>query len=59
MRSVPFVLAAALALTAAPAFAQSVEAYDDTWHRATFWTGEYPAGFTVLKRVSKGEYERQ
>ena len=52
MRSVPFVLAVALALTAAPAFAQSVEAYDQSWYRATFWTGEYPAGFTVLKDVT-------
>ncbi|MBL8597138.1 MAG: hypothetical protein JNL14_05320 [Devosia sp.] len=33
----------------APALAQSVGAYDDTWYRATFWTGEYPAGFSVLK----------
>lgn len=39
--------AVALGLAAAPALAQST--YDEGWHRATFWSGEYPNGFTVLK----------
>ena len=24
--------------------------YDSSWYRAPFWSGEYPAGFSVLKR---------
>jgi hypothetical protein len=41
--------ALAAALLATPAFAQSVESYDEGWYRAEFWSGEYPNGFTVLK----------
>jgi hypothetical protein len=50
MRKTSFVLAGALALLAGPAFAQST--YDESWHRAPFWSGEYPSGFSVLKDVT-------
>ncbi len=46
------VLAAVVAqfvLAAVPALAQSVDAYDEGWHRAPFWSGEYPGGFSVAK----------
>ena len=43
-------LATLLALMAAPALAQSQ--YDDTWHRAPFWSGEYPGGFSVVKTTT-------
>jgi hypothetical protein len=43
---------ALVAAGAAPVHAQSVDAYDESWHRATFWSGEYPGGFTVLKDVT-------
>ncbi|MEO6014304.1 MAG: hypothetical protein ABIQ30_12085 [Devosia sp.] len=42
----------AMALAATPALAQAVEAYGDEWYRGTFWSGEYPGGFTVLKDVT-------
>lgn len=44
--------AVALALMAAPAFAQSVESYDEGWYRAPFWSGEYPGGFSVAKTTT-------
>ncbi|RYE07568.1 MAG: hypothetical protein EOP22_17205 [Hyphomicrobiales bacterium] len=47
MRIVSFLAFAGLMAT--PAVAQSVESYGDDWYRAPFWSGEYPAGFTVLK----------
>jgi hypothetical protein len=43
-------LAASLVLLAAPAFAQSN--YDTSWHRAPFWSGEYPGGFSVVKTTT-------
>jgi hypothetical protein len=43
------IVAAGFCLAAAPALAQSVDAYDDSWYRAPFWSGEYPGGFSVLK----------
>ncbi len=39
------ILAAILAATAA-------HAYDDTWHEDTFWSGEYPTGFSVSAETS-------
>lgn len=36
-------------LTASGTLAQSPVKYGDGWYRGTFWSGEYPAGFTVLK----------
>jgi hypothetical protein len=52
MRRISIVAAAAgLLLAAAPAFAQS-EAYDESWHRAPFWSGEYPDGFSVAKTTT-------
>lgn len=41
---------ATLALAAAPALAQS--AYDDTWYRAPYWSGEYPGGFSVVRTTT-------
>lgn len=35
-----------LALAATPA--RAADAYDGTWYRGEFWSGEYPAGFTVV-----------
>lgn len=50
MRAISFTaLSLCLALAAGPALAQSVTAYDETWHRANFWSGEYPYGFSVAK----------
>lgn len=43
-------LAAAVASLAAPALAQSQ--YDQNWHRAPFWSGEYPDGFSVTKTTT-------
>lgn len=43
------VLIAVAGFAAAPALAQDADAYGDDWYRADFWSGEYPAGFTVLK----------
>ena len=48
MKIIGLALVAAL-LAGAPALAQDIEDYDDSWHRASFWSGEYPAGFTVVK----------
>lgn len=31
-----------------PLLAQSTDDYDEGWHRASFWSGEYPGGFSVL-----------
>ena len=50
MRKISLALASVLAVVAAPAVAQS--AYDESWHRAPFWSGEYPGGFSVLKDVT-------
>lgn len=39
----------AVALAAVAAFVPSLAAaYDDTWHTANFWGGEYPNGFGVV-----------
>jgi hypothetical protein len=39
----------AVALAAVAAFVPSLAAaYDDTWHAASFWGGEYPNGFGVI-----------
>lgn len=46
------VVALAVPLSLSPAIAQSVPAYDEAWHRGSFWSGEYPGGFTVLKDVT-------
>jgi hypothetical protein len=37
-------------LLTAPALAQSQ--YDESWHRASFWSGEYPDGFSVAKTTT-------
>lgn len=50
MRTLLVAAAATLVLTALPALAQS--AYDDTWYRAPFWSGEYPDGFSVAKTTT-------
>ena len=50
MRKLLFALAATLAFAAVPALAQST--YDESWYRAPFWSGEYPDGFTVLKKTT-------
>jgi hypothetical protein len=42
--------AAIVALLAAPAAAQSV--YDESWHRESFWSGEYPGGFSVAQATT-------
>jgi hypothetical protein len=39
-------------LAAAPAYAQDTTVYDETWHRAPFWSGEYPAGFSMVKTAT-------
>ncbi len=41
-----------LLLAAGPALAQSVEAYDEGWYKAPFWSGEYPNGFSVVKTTT-------
>ena len=46
----PHLAGALLALIATPVVAQS--AYDESWHRSPFWSGEYPGGFSVLKDVT-------
>jgi hypothetical protein len=43
---------ALVAAGAAPLHAQSVDAYDESWHRATFWSGEYPGGFSVVQTTT-------
>lgn len=50
MRTILLTIAATLALATAPALAQS--AYDDTWYRAPFWSGEYPDGFSMAKTTT-------
>ena len=50
MRNLLLFAVATLALSAGPALAQS--AYGETWHQAPFWSGEYPNGFTVLRKVT-------
>jgi hypothetical protein len=52
MRTLTLLAAFALAFASVPALAQSVEAYDDTWYRADFWSGEYPDGFSVVKSTT-------
>jgi hypothetical protein len=37
-------------LLCTPAAAQS--AYDESWHRAPFWSGEYPGGFSVVEATT-------
>ncbi len=44
------IAAVTLGLTAAPALAQS--AYDDSWYRSNFWSGEYPDGFSMVKTTT-------
>jgi hypothetical protein len=39
-------------LAAATIFGGGAQAYDGTWYRADFWSGEYPAGFTLTADVS-------
>jgi len=49
MKTIILAAVSALVLSSASVLAQEVESYDDTWYRASFWSGEYPAGFTVVK----------
>ena len=39
-------------LATATMFGGGARAYDGTWYRADFWSGEYPAGFTLTADVS-------
>jgi hypothetical protein len=50
MRTLLLAIAALFALAAVPALAQST--YDDTWHRAPFWSGEYPDGFSLARTTT-------
>lgn len=52
MRKTLILAAGLVALGVSPTLAQSVPVYDETWHRAPFWSGEYPGGFSVLKDVT-------
>ena len=51
MKIIGLALVAAL-FAGAPALAQGLEEYDDSWYRASFWSGEYPAGFTVVRDIT-------
>ena len=44
MRGAALFVLAAVALAFTPSL---VAAYDDAWHQASFWGGEYPNGFSV------------
>lgn len=46
MRSIFFLLMTALLLASIQAFA----GYDAAWYQDDFWSGEYPNGFSVVKR---------
>jgi hypothetical protein len=52
MRILTLTAALTLALAGASHHAQAAEAYDDTWYRANFWSGEYPGGFSVAKTTT-------
>ena len=52
MRYALLTAAAVLTLATGPALSQSVESYDDSWYRASYWSGEYPNGFSVAKTTT-------
>jgi hypothetical protein len=52
MLNIPLAIGATLILLTTPAFAQSVESYDEGWYRAPFWSGEYPGGFSVARTTT-------